>query len=342
MLAQLLRCVWLLAVTVMTEGWRWQSGYAPLRLVPCIAGNFTQTQQFRLAANGTVLSPTRSRVGPAYCLSVLVPKNETSLDNAAVVAADCGDPRFGLQLWQQQHPGRLVPRDQPNSSSPLCFGVQSQNRTGTSEGLLLPNCSSVEAQFDIGFPSASTGTIVHRASGLCVTVGPCAPAPNPNPAGSSQPEGTAPCDIFGNDGVPCVAAHSTVRALYGAFAGALYNVTRSSDNASTGIPVLAAGGYANSSVQDEFCAGVECVISVLFDQSPHGNDLLVFHDATRQDRAANASADRHTVGGHAVYSLYVEPGVGYRTKPGAASGVALGEEPESMYMVFDGRHYNDR
>jgi hypothetical protein len=97
-------------------------------------------------------------------------------------------------------------------------------------------------------------------------------------------------------------------------------------------------------VQDEFCAGadVDCVISVLFDQSPYHNDLFVFHDATRQNRAANASADRHTVGGHAVYSLFAEPGVGYRSKPGAANGVALGVEPESMYMVVSGTHYNDR
>ena len=51
-----------------------------------------------------------------------------------------------------------------------------------------------------------------------------------------------------------------------------------------------------------------------------------------QDKAANASADRHFVGGHAVYSLYLEPGMGYRSKPGAAKGVAVGEQPESMYV----------
>lgn len=35
---------------------------------------------------------------------------------------------------------------------------------------------------------------------------------------------SGPCDIFGAAGTPCVAAHSTVRALYGAYAGALYEV----------------------------------------------------------------------------------------------------------------------
>jgi hypothetical protein len=43
-----------------------------------------------------------------------------------------------------------------------------------------------------------------------------------------------------------------------------------------------------------------------------------------------------------VYSLYVEPGIGYRTKPGRANGVAVGDEPETMYMVTSGKHYNDR
>lgn len=34
-----------------------------------------------------------------------------------------------------------------------------------------------------------------------------------------------PCDILGAAGNPCVAAHSTVRALYAAYGGPLYNVS---------------------------------------------------------------------------------------------------------------------
>ncbi len=37
---------------------------------------------------------------------------------------------------------------------------------------------------------------------------------------------TYPCDIFRDAGTPCVAAHSTVRALYGAYSGPLYAVKR--------------------------------------------------------------------------------------------------------------------
>ena len=47
------------------------------------------------------------------------------------------------------------------------------------------------------------------------------------------------------------------------------------------------------------------------------------------------------MGGHPVYSLWTEPGIGYRTRPGAAKGVAVGDQPESMYMVTSGEHYND-
>ena len=33
--------------------------------------------------------------------------------------------------------------------------------------------------------------------------------------------------------------------------------------------------------------------------------------------------------------------MGYRTPPGPANGTAVGQEPESMYMVTSGRHYNN-
>ena len=97
-----------------------------------------------------------------------------------------------------------------------------------------------------------------------------------------------------------------VRALYGGFDGALYRVIRSIDNSTKDIPVLAAGGYANSAVQDAFCAGSDCVVTHIFDQSPNGNDLSIFHraDSTSetatpaQDKGVNASRDRHMLGGH--------------------------------------------
>ena len=59
-----------------------------------------------------------------------------------------------------------------------------------------------------------------------------------------------PCDITAAAGNPCVAAHSTVRALYAGYAGPLYNVTRSSDGRSTNVGVLSKGGFANVATHD--------------------------------------------------------------------------------------------
>ena len=49
-------------------------------------------------------------------------------------------------------------------------------------------------------------------------------------APAAMAAGTGPCDIYASGGTPCVAAHSTVRALFGSYNGNLYQVRRSSDN----------------------------------------------------------------------------------------------------------------
>jgi hypothetical protein len=85
--------------------------------------------------------------------------------------------------------------------------------------------------------------------------------------------GEGPCDILDAAGNPCVAAHSTVRALYAKYSGPLYNVTRSSDGKSANIGVLSAGGFADKPQHDTFCSKMDCVISNVFDQSPQKNHL---------------------------------------------------------------------
>src|SRR3954471_24023151 len=80
------------------------------------------------------------------------------------------------------------------------------------------------------------------------------------PAASAQapPRQTGPCDIYAAAGTPCVAAHSTTRALYASYDGRLYRVKRQSDDAVKDIGVVApgadAGGYADAAAQDAFCA----------------------------------------------------------------------------------------
>ena len=51
-----------------------------------------------------------------------------------------------------------------------------------------------------------------------------------------------------------MAAYSTVRALYAAYDGPLYQVKRASDGATANVGLLSAGGYANAAEQDVFCA----------------------------------------------------------------------------------------
>ncbi len=158
----------------------------------------------------------------------------------------------------------------------------------------------------------------------------------PAAAATSQP-----CDIYAAAGTPCVAAHSTTRALYAAYSGPLYQVRRASDNATTSIYPLSAGGVANAPAQDSFCAGTTCVITEIYDQSGHGNNLTQAPGggaAGGPDNLANATAAPVTVGGHEAYGVYVAPGTGYRDD--STSGIATGDQPEGEYAIFDGTHYN--
>jgi hypothetical protein len=154
---------------------------------------------------------------------------------------------------------------------------------------------------------------------------------------------TGPCDIFNATGTPCVAAHSTVRALFGNYDGPLYQVVRLADKAAKDISVKAPGGYADSASQDAFCGAAQCVIWRIYDQTAHANHLDIAppggaHPA--RDSPVNATKERLVVGGHTVYAAYFEGGMGYRIDN--TSGVAKGDEAETIYMVTSGTHYNDR
>ena len=154
-----------------------------------------------------------------------------------------------------------------------------------------------------------------------------------------------PCDIYAAGGTPCVAAHSTTRALYGTYNGPLYQVRRSSDNATRDIGVLSAGGYANAAAQDSFCANANCLITVIYDQSGRGNHLTQAPPGGfpgpapgGYDNLADAKAAPITINGNKAYGVYVAPGTGYRNN--RTNGVATGDQPEGMYAIFDGTHYN--
>jgi hypothetical protein len=153
---------------------------------------------------------------------------------------------------------------------------------------------------------------------------------------------SAPCDIYAQGNTPCVAAHSTVRALYAAFSGNLYQVRRASDNTSADIAVVVPAGFANAAMQDAFCMGTSCVVTQIYDQSGHGNHLEYQGQGSSvggQDKPASATSDALMVSGQKVYSLYINPGNSY-WRDGHKTGIPTGSAPEGLYMVTSGTHVN--
>ena len=166
-----------------------------------------------------------------------------------------------------------------------------------------------------------------------------------------RPQG--PCDIYASAGDPCVAAHSTTRALYATYNGPLYQVLRQSDGKTldirvvqpTASPVPDPGGYADAAAQDRFCAGTYCWISIIYDQSPKHNDLT---QAPRGGFSGPALGGFNnlpiadmapiTIMGHKVYGVFIEPGMGLRHND--AKGTAVDDQAEGQYWVVNGKHFN--
>ena len=161
------------------------------------------------------------------------------------------------------------------------------------------------------------------------------------PGTASAATSSLPCDIYAAAGTPCVAAHSTVRALYAAYDGSLYEVKRASDGSTLNIGVTSTGGYADTDSQDAFCASTACSIIKVYDQSSKHNDLTVEGGGganSTADVAANPNAVHVTINGQKAYGLYVGPGVGYRDD--STSGIPTGGEAQGAYMVASGTHVN--
>ncbi len=189
--------------------------------------------------------------------------------------------------------------------------------------------------------------IVTALAGVTFATAPTAQAAPP----PARPQG--PCDIYAAGGTPCVTAHSTTRALYASYDGPLYQVRRTSDDRVRDIGVVApvggaypdAGGYADADRQDSFCEDTVCLITTIYDQSGKGNHLYQAPPGTFRgpavggfDTLSIADMAPITLGGHRVYGTYIMPGMGYRNNN--ATGLAKGDEPEGIYYVIDGKHYD--
>lgn len=139
-----------------------------------------------------------------------------------------------------------------------------------------------------------------------------------------------------------------MRALYGSYGGKLYQVRRASDKTTLDVGLVSPGGYADAAAQDAFCAGTTCTISVIYDQSPNGNHLSKAPPGGWLNNGgleAKATQAKIQLNGHAVYGVYTTASfdndagaVGYRNN--ATKGVAKGDQPEAMYMVASGKHFN--
>ncbi|WP_263418121.1 arabinofuranosidase catalytic domain-containing protein [Terriglobus albidus] len=157
----------------------------------------------------------------------------------------------------------------------------------------------------------------------------------------SQPKG--PCDIYAAAGTPCVAAHSTTRALYASYKGLLYQVKRQSDGKTFEVGLM--DGYADAAAQDAFCSNMLCVINVIYDQSGKGNHLYQAPPGTFKGPAKGAFdtqpiADMApiTIHGRKAYGVYIMPGMGFRNNN--ASGIAINDQAEGIYYVIDGTHFD--
>jgi non-reducing end alpha-L-arabinofuranosidase len=163
-----------------------------------------------------------------------------------------------------------------------------------------------------------------------------------------RPQG--PGDIYEAAGCPCVAAHSTTRALYASYNGPLYQVLRQSDGKTLDIGVVQpsttdAGGYADAAAQDVFGSNTYCWITIIYDQSGHGNHLI---QAPRGGFSGPAMGGFNnlpladwapiTIMGHKVYGVFIAPGMGLRWND--AKGTAVDDQAQGQYWVINGHHYN--
>ena len=142
-----------------------------------------------------------------------------------------------------------------------------------------------------------------------------------------------------------------VRALSKNYTGPMYQVRSGSSAMNTGsggmlkdIPMLP-DGFADTAVQDAFCSGTTCTVSLLYDHSGNGNHLPVAKKglsaggatAAMDDYESAANKGMMTIKGHKVYSLYMNAREGYRIMR-VGTKMPVGSASQGIYMLADGTH----
>jgi non-reducing end alpha-L-arabinofuranosidase len=183
-------------------------------------------------------------------------------------------------------------------------------------------CWDYSSGDDLGTISGGGGSISTAGGG---------PTSPPSSSGGLPNAAPLPCDVLENAGLACVSAHSTVRVVVSDYSGPLYQVEQPNG---TTLDIGARGGYADAAAQDAFCSGRGCVIKVVYDQSPMGNDLTEAPPGSAKPTPGNpadAAALPVTINGRAVYGILIRPGMGYRDV--TPNGTAVVDEAQTIYMV---------
>lgn len=327
-----------------------------LQVMGSFVANADGTYRDNTTTKGTVSFP----LSPA-CLSVSSVPVECSrigliFEAAGWDTANCtgGDGQCSCTLTVEQQEGGLgavVPYTEPAGM------YTTEGTTLTATNVKYSYCVSGDTLTVVPQVSATTGSVVLSRDGSSGGAGGSGGSGNGGAGGQGGsavaggggggggPTGMGPCDIYKAGNNTCVAAHSTIRALFSAYAGNLYQVKRASDGMTKDIPVKSPGGVADSAQQEAFCMGTTCTILRVYDQSPNGNFLEAEIPGStvggaQGQSAANAAAEALTVGGHKVYSLYTRPSQAY-WRDGSKTGIPVGAEPQGIYMVTSGKHFND-
>jgi len=237
--------------------------------------------------------------------------------------------------------GELVTAGTLGQGGSTSFGGSSQAGAATSGGTPSDSGGSISGG---GSGAGAGGLTGSGGSGTAGVAGSSAVGGSGDggAGGGVAAMGKGVCDILAAGSTPCVAAHSTVRALYSEYDGNLYQVTRASDKTVKDIGVLNAGSFADSAVQDTFCSGTTCTISIIYDQSGKNNHLrqgTPGQHGPMLDNLADAAALKLKLSGHSVYGVHLPVGSGYRIDK--TSGIATADQPETEYMVTSGTFFNN-
>ncbi len=238
------------------------------------------------------------------------------------------------------------------ADAPYAYCASSSSLSVTPQTTVAPTVGTIEFSNGTGSGGASGAAGSPGVGGTGGTSGAGAGgASGAAGAGGTSNNAQGPCDVYAAASTPCVAAYSTIRRLYSTYAGPLYQVRNGSSAKNTGSGGMTkdigitADGFADTAAQDSFCAGSVCTISKLYDQSGNANHIGVAKKGNTAGGATGGLDDFESsatkgvlmLGGHKVYSLYMDKQEGYRLQA-VGKNMPRGSASQGVYELADGTH----